>query len=83
MIRRQRAVLGILIAMSVPAYASDEIKMPPEVTPALRAACEADVRRLCITAESTIQSVKQCVLAKFLKLGRKCQLEIASAGFAP
>ncbi len=83
MIRLQRAVLGILIVMSGPVRASDEIKMPPEVTPALRAACEADVRRLCITAESTIQSVKQCVLAKFLKLGRKCQMEIASAGFAP
>jgi hypothetical protein len=83
MIRCHWAVLGIFIAISVPAGASDDIKLPPEVTPALRAACETDVRRLCITADSTVQSVKQCVLAKFLRLGRKCQMEIASAGLAP
>ena len=74
---------GMLVVMSVSVAASEEIKLPPEVTPALRAACETDVRRLCIAPDATVQSVKQCVLSKFLRLGRRCQLEITSAGLAP
>jgi hypothetical protein len=83
MIRNAAFAAGVALSFSVPVFAQQEVKIPPEVTPALRAACEADVRRLCITSESTIQSVKQCVLSKFLRLGRKCQMEIASAGLAP
>jgi hypothetical protein len=57
--------------------------MPPEVTPALRAACEADVRRLCIDANPTIAKVKRCVAAKFHKLGYRCKVQIAVAGLTP
>jgi hypothetical protein len=66
-----------------PAMANDNPKLPPEVTPSMRAACEGDVRRLCTIEGATIASVKQCVLSKFMKLGKRCQIEIASAGLAP
>jgi hypothetical protein len=52
------------------------------VTPQLRAACETDVRRLCVGESPTISTVKRCVALKFLQLGRKCQVELASAGFS-
>ena len=65
------------------AVAGENFKMPPEVTPAMRAACEADVRRLCISSGSTVNQVKSCVLEKFTRLGKRCQVEIASAGLAP
>ena len=72
-----------MFGLAVPAVGAEEFKLPPEVTPALRAACEADVRRLCITTNATVETVRQCVLSKFLHLGRRCQVEIASAGLAP
>jgi len=72
-----------LLAFATRAFASDDVKIPPEVTPSMRAACESDVRRLCISSNSTVETVRQCVMSKFLKLGRRCQFEIASAGFAP
>ncbi len=72
-----------LIAFSSSAGASDEFKIPPEVTPSMRAACESDVRRLCISSNSTVDTVRNCVLAKFMKLGKRCQVEITSAGLAP
>lgn len=72
-----------LIVFSSPVGASEEFKIPPEVTPSMRAACESDVRRLCISSNSTVDSVRNCVLAKFMKLGKRCQVEIASAGLAP
>jgi hypothetical protein len=83
MIRSVLLAAGLVLAFSVPLSAQSDIKIPPEVTPAMRAACEADVRRLCITPESSVQSVRQCVLANFMRLGRRCQMEIASAGLAP
>jgi hypothetical protein len=72
-----------LIAFATHAHAADDVKIPPEVTPSMRAACETDVRRLCISSNSTVESVRQCVLSKFMKLGKRCQYEIASAGLAP
>ncbi len=66
--------------LALPGYANESFKLPPEVTPQLRAACEGDVRRLCIGANPTIAKVKSCVISKFLKLGMRCQKEIASAG---
>ena len=77
------AVAVALIAISSSANASDDFKIPPEVTPSMRAACESDVRRLCVSSNSTVESVRNCVLAKFMKLGKRCQVEIASAGLAP
>mgnify|MGYP001330008699 CR=1 FL=1 len=70
---------ALLALISAPA-AAENFKLPPEVTPALRAACEGDVRRLCIGANPTVAKVKSCVISKFLKLGMRCQKEIASAG---
>jgi hypothetical protein len=61
---------------------AEEFQLPPEVTPAMRAACESDVRRLCIGQNPTVAKVKACVYSKFFHLGRKCQVELASAGFS-
>jgi hypothetical protein len=72
-------VLSTLLGMS--AVRAEELQLPPEVTPALRAACESDVRRLCIGASPTIDKVKRCVAVKFLQLGKRCQVELASLGF--
>jgi hypothetical protein len=82
MILRPMSLLG-LCCVATTALAADGFKLPPEVTPSMRAACESDVRRLCIQEGSTMDSVKQCVLSKFMKLGKRCQMEIASAGLAP
>ncbi len=76
-------VAATACVVAVPTFASDEIKLPPEVTPSMRAACEPDVRRLCITPGATLDSVRSCVLSKFMRLGRRCRIEIASAGLAP
>ncbi len=61
---------------------AEELKLPPEVTPSMRAACESDVRRLCIGKSPTVAKVKRCVAAKFMQLGHRCQIELASAGFS-
>lgn len=74
------AVLSIAAAIA-PAFAEPEYKLPPEVTPQLRAACESDVRRLCIGANPTVAKVKVCVASKFMQLGKRCQLQLAIAGF--
>jgi len=71
------------LAAGSAARANDQIKLPPEVTPKLRAACESDVRRLCIRDNSTVDSVKSCVMSKFLQLGSRCKFEIAQAGLTP
>jgi len=60
-----------------------EYQLPSEVTPALRSACESDVRRLCIGSNPTVAKVKSCVEAKFTQLGRRCQVQIALAGLKP
>jgi hypothetical protein len=70
---------GILLA-SVGHATGEEYQMPPEVTPALRSACEADVRRLCVGENPTVSKVKSCVRAKFTQLGRRCQVQITLAG---
>jgi len=59
---------------------AEELKLLPEVTPQLRAACESDVRRLCIGENPTVATVKQCVAKKFFKLGRRCQMELTAVG---
>lgn len=67
----------------VNAARAGDFQMPPEVTPALRAACEADVRRLCIGTNPTVEKVKSCVAAKFSQLGNRCKVQIAMAGLTP
>lgn len=73
-------VVGSIIFGSATFLAADELKLPKEVTPALRAACETDVRRLCVDGSPTVAKVKSCVMAKFMQLGKRCQISIASAG---
>lgn len=77
----KRAVIVIAFLAAGPALA-EEFQIPKEVTPAMRAACETDVRRLCIGDKPTVAKVKACVYAKFFKLGRRCQVELASAGLS-
>jgi hypothetical protein len=75
------AIVGLTVSAGSVAQAED-FQLPKEVTPAMRAACETDVRRLCIGQNPTVAKVKACVYAKFFKLGRRCQVELASAGFS-
>jgi hypothetical protein len=72
-----------LLAFCLPAgeaLASDKLQLPPEVTPAIRAACEGDVRQLCVTPTSTQDSVVSCVRRNFSSLNKKCRTELRSAG---
>lgn len=79
----RHAVLMAAIAAPAVVHAADDYQLPPEVTPRMRAACETDVRRLCIGSNPTVEKVKACVASKFMQLGRRCQVELASAGFTP
>jgi hypothetical protein len=74
------ALCALLLSVSV--ARAEELKLPPEVTPSMRAACETDVRRLCIGSQPTFAKVRRCVAAKFMQLGKRCQFELASAGFS-
>lgn len=76
-----RAVILGSVLMGTPALAED-FQLPKEVTPALRAACETDVRRLCVGENPTVAKVKSCVYAKYYKLGRRCQVAIVAAGLS-
>jgi len=75
------AVFVFLVLCAAPLTAAEELIIPPEVTPQLRAACESDVRPLCIGKKPTMAKVKRCVAKKFFKLGRRCQIELTSLGF--
>jgi hypothetical protein len=82
MTRTALSVAFAALAAASGAFAG-EFQLPPEVTPQLRAACETDVRRLCIGQNPTEEKVKSCVAAKFALLGRRCQVQLALAGFKP
>jgi hypothetical protein len=74
---------GAFVLVASSALADENYKLPPEVTPALRSACESDVRRLCIDEDPSVSKVKRCIAAKFLQLGKRCQMQIALAGLKP
>ena len=76
-------VAAALFAVQLLPVAAEDLKLPKEVTPVMRAACESDVRRLCVSGHATVEGVKSCVMEKFFKLGRRCQVVLASAGFSP
>ena len=79
-----RSAACVLTGMCLTSIAAaGEYQLPPEVTPAMRSACESDVRRLCIGTNPTVAKVKICVAAKFLQLGKRCQVQIALAGLKP
>lgn len=75
--------LGVVVfgasVLGKPAHA-ENLDIPPEITPAIRAACEKDVRRLCVKSGSTRATVKSCVLRKFTSLNTSCQYRLITAG---
>ena len=73
-------VPGALLVMPGTVAVAADYVMPPEVTPALRSACETDVRRLCVGEDPSVAKVKHCIAAKFMLLGKRCQVQIALAG---
>ncbi len=79
----RRLTFVALLAGSTPVAAEQDFALPPEVTPKLRAACESDVRRLCIGENPTVDKVKQCVQEKFSQLGSRCKFQLAAAGLSP
>jgi hypothetical protein len=72
-------LLGVCVASSS-AIADEKFKLPPEITPAIRAACEDNVRALCVTPTSTQSSIVSCVRRNFINLNRNCRNELTSAG---
>lgn len=82
----KRSVIAAVFAAGVCSLttisSAEDFQLPPEVTPQLRAACEADVRRLCIDDNPSVSKVKRCVAAKFHQLGNRCKVQLAMAGFS-
>lgn len=74
------AVLAVSTIVASVAAVAESLKLPPEVTPALRAACESDVRRVCVGDNPTFAKVKSCVLANYRSFGNRCKAQIAMAG---
>lgn len=76
-------VVALCVAVPGSLAAAEELKLPPEVTPALRAACEGDVRRIgCLGASPTYAKVKSCVIARYMQLGTRCKTQLALAGYS-
>jgi hypothetical protein len=73
-------ILVTLLAAATPTLAQNTYKLPPEITPAIRAACESDVRSLCFGFRPTEASVVSCVRKKFSQLGTACQGKLTAAG---
>jgi hypothetical protein len=69
-----------VIGSATTATADEKFKLPPEITPAIRAACESNVRALCVTPTSTQSSVVSCVRRNYINLNKNCRNELASAG---
>jgi hypothetical protein len=59
---------------------SEPYKIPAEITPAIRAACESEVRALCFGLRPTEAGVVSCVRKKFNQLGSACQGKLTAAG---
>ena len=78
---RSLALCGALAMAGAALAQAEEYQLPPEVTPAIKSACEGDVRRLCIGLNPTVSKVKTCVTSKFMQLGKRCQVQLALAGF--
>lgn len=76
------AAIALVAVLTAPGVAR-ALELPPEVTPALRAACEGDVRRLCVRPDSTVSTVRACVERRFSELGMRCKMQIAASGLLP
>jgi hypothetical protein len=55
----KRSLFAFAGLVAANAASAQDFKLPPEVTPQLRAACETDVRRLCIGQNPTVAKVKR------------------------
>jgi len=77
-----KSTITIALITAAMAGPSGAFQLPKEVTPQMRAACEKDVRRLCIHKGATVASVKACVRRKFSKLNARCKMQLAFAGFS-
>jgi len=76
-------VVAVCLAVPGSMALAEELKLPPEVTPELRAACESDVRRIgCLGPSPTYDKVKSCVISKYMQLGKKCKVQLALAGYS-
>ena len=73
-------VVGMIAGAVASAGAVQALELPPEITPAIRQACEGDVRRLCVRPDSTMFSVRVCVLRKVASLNDTCRKRLADAG---
>jgi hypothetical protein len=72
--------VSLLSATSLSVRAAETLELPPEITPAIREACEQNVRSLCSTANPTVDAVASCVRRNYLRLNKRCQNELKSAG---
>ena len=79
-VARSAAIILAGITIGSARLAAQDLNLPPEVTPALRAACEADVRRMCVDDSPTVERVKACVQRRYSELSSHCKLAIAAAG---
>jgi hypothetical protein len=82
-VNTMKLIRGLLLCSAMATATSaiaEDFKLPPEVTPALRAACEGDVRRVCVGVNPTYSKVKSCVMANFRSFGARCKAQIALAG---
>jgi len=78
-----KLIRGLLLCGAMTAATAaiaEDFKLPAEVTPALRAACEGDVRRVCVGTNPTFAKVKSCVMANYRSFGARCKAQIALAG---
>jgi hypothetical protein len=73
-------IVAAVVCIASSSAQAQSIKLPPEVTPAIRAACETDVRRLCIGTNPTVAKVKSCVIRRYRELSSRCQIHLAAAG---
>jgi hypothetical protein len=78
---RTRIVL-LAAMLATPTLANEAFTLPPEVTPALRAACEQDVRRHCVGENPSYEKVKRCVEQKHGQFGARCRMALVTAGFS-
>lgn len=77
------ALIVACLTIGVPVIVAKELELPPEITPAIREACEADVKRLCVRPDSTYEQVRTCVILKYALLNSACRQQLASAGLVP
>jgi hypothetical protein len=76
-----KSILLLSLCLGVTQVKADEkIQLPPEITPAIRAACEQNVRQICVTPTSTQDSIVSCVRRNFISLNKRCRNELVSAG---